>query len=107
MLSNPPQTTLDYGGRLFELEGESRWSVQYRHEKNILVLSKLFYDTFDWSFFETTSPEDLRGIERYHAAVAIYGVKDSRIPQTWEDHAIKLCGPGCTPPTTWDEINEK
>lgn len=107
MLSNPPTSTIEYCGRLFHLEAESRWSVQYRHEKNILVLSKLHHGTFEWSFFDVTSPEDLKGIERYHSAVAIFGVHDPRIPQAWADHAIKLCGPGCPPPpTSWDEIDE-
>ncbi len=74
MLSNPPKSTIEFSGRLFSLEAESRWSVQYRHEKNILVFSKIHEGTFDWSFFEVTSPEDLNEIELYRSAVAIYGV---------------------------------
>ncbi|MFK7851750.1 MAG: hypothetical protein AB8D78_12305 [Akkermansiaceae bacterium] len=107
MLVDPPNETLQFHGKTFDLVAEGRWSVIYKFKEHSLVLSKLRYDTFDWSYFEASSPNKLSVREQYAAAIAIYRVNDSRIPKIWSDHAEQLCGPNCKAPPTWEEMNEE
>lgn len=96
MLSSPPAPNLTHDGRDYVLEWDSPWYVKYRSGKELLILSKPFFNTFDWTILEKTLPADLAAREIYPAAAALYvcGADHDRIPAVWRDFAAEKVGPG-------------
>lgn len=96
MLSSPPAPTLSHDGRDYVFEWESPWYAKYRCGKELLILSKPYFGTFDWAILETTTPDDLAAREIYPAAVALYvcGADHERIPAVWWEFAVTKVGPG-------------
>ena len=96
----PPPDELILAGNRFELVRDSRWNATYKNEDDgsTLVLSKLLYGTFDWSYLDLNCPESLSDEELYPTAAAIYVASDrEEIPLKWKEFASRHCGPG------WDK----
>ncbi len=95
MLSSPPAPKLAHDGRDYVLEWDCPWYAKYRCGKELLILSKPYFGTFDWSILETTTPDCLADREVYPAAVALYvcGPDHKRIPAVWWDFAAAKVGP--------------
>ncbi|RYD22532.1 MAG: hypothetical protein EOP88_07725 [Verrucomicrobiaceae bacterium] len=96
MLSSPPTPNLTHDGMDYVLEWDSPWYVKYRSGKELLILSKPFFGTFDWTILEKTQPADLAAREIYPAAAALYvcGADHEKIPQVWREFAADKVGPG-------------
>lgn len=94
LLSSPASKEIKLGGLTYSLEGEGRWSAQYRSGRQILVISKVLDGLFDMSWLQDNEPSQLPENERNAAALALYVAGEREdIPSAWRSFAVGIFGP--------------